>query len=239
MADTGRRAERKVRHGRLSGRSHQTGRQGARIHVRAANRFEYGRGHVVVYNWKHTDTVSADLSPVLSPGDQYEVFDAQCWSCGPVKTGSYDGKAVPLPMTETRFQEPTGDWARDPKWQYPYHCLDGAGTFARRDGPAVPSFMHSSREFGVFVVRTRQAVQAVTRTFDVTAHAGATRLLHRYGYAPDRLDQPVTVTACTKKCSVTFPARRTRPEGLFEQWEVQDATGRVLSRSLVQPSTVQ
>lgn len=62
------------------------------------NAYEPGRGHVIVYNWNGVANVSADLSTILSIGQQYEIVNAQDYYGTPVASGTYSGALVSLPM---------------------------------------------------------------------------------------------------------------------------------------------
>lgn len=72
---------------------------GARIFVRP-NPHEQGRAHVVVYNWDRRASVDADLSRVLRAGDRYVVRDAQHYYGTPASRGTFDGKAISIPISE-------------------------------------------------------------------------------------------------------------------------------------------
>ena len=92
------------------------------------NRYENGRGHVAVFNWDLQPFVSVDLSGIgLSPGDRFEVRDAQNYFAGPVHGGVYDGTAVLIPMTGLTAVAPIGN------------------------APIVPP--HTGPEFGAFIVQ--------------------------------------------------------------------------------------
>ena len=93
------------------------------------NMYEPGRGHVVVYNWEHTKTVSVDLSDVgLKPGDRFEIRDAQNYHAAPVVTDTYwPFRRVTIPMTGLTVAAPAGAVAVPPR--------------------------HTAPEFGAFVVR--------------------------------------------------------------------------------------
>lgn len=92
------------------------------------NRYEEGRGHVIVYNFEGANEVAADLSSILEPGWAYEVRDAQNFFAEPVAAGVYDGGSVMLPMTGLEPAQPVG--------------LPGAIEATEQTDP----------EFGVFVV---------------------------------------------------------------------------------------
>ena len=108
--------------------------------------YEAGRGHVIVYNWQHQDTVQVDLSPIgLSPGDAFEVRDAQNFFGAPVVTGHYDGTPISIPMNGLTLDPPIGNV------------------------PVMPQ--HTSSEFGVFVV-VRVVRVAQSPTVSMTSPTG-------------------------------------------------------------------
>lgn len=63
------------------------------------NRYEPGRGHVVIYNWDLRSRVDVDISAVVKPGARYEIRDAQNFFGAPVASGTYAGGAVSIPMS--------------------------------------------------------------------------------------------------------------------------------------------
>jgi hypothetical protein len=69
------------------------------VYVRP-NKYETGRGNIIVFNWDKANAVDVDVSSVLSSGDIYEVRDAQNWyAATPVSTGTYAGGTISIPMT--------------------------------------------------------------------------------------------------------------------------------------------
>jgi hypothetical protein len=72
------------------------------------NRYEPGRGHVTVYNWSGQGSVAADLSQVLTPGQRFEVRNAQDYFGTPAVSGTYSGGSVSLPMTAVAPPRPVG-----------------------------------------------------------------------------------------------------------------------------------
>lgn len=78
---------------------------GQQIFVRP-NRYEQGRGHIVVFNWDELDTAQIDLSNVLSVGDLYEVLNGQNYFGDPVALGAYDGNPIALPMAGLEPAQP-------------------------------------------------------------------------------------------------------------------------------------
>jgi hypothetical protein len=79
--------------------------KGANVFVRP-NQFAAGRAHITVYNWDLADSIQADVSAVLKPGDIYEVRDAQNYFAAPVVKGTWDGKPISLPMKGLKAAEP-------------------------------------------------------------------------------------------------------------------------------------
>lgn len=100
---------------------------GLQVFIRP-NAYERGRAHVTIFNWDLHETVSVDLSSVLSAGDEFEIRNAQDFFGPPVLVGSYAGSPVTLPMTGLSVASPVS-------WPAP-----------RATGP----------EFNVFVVLTKR-----------------------------------------------------------------------------------
>ena len=57
------------------------------------------RCHIAVCNWSMKKNVSVNLTNVLVSGDTYELYSAQNLFAGPIKTGTYNGSYIVLPMT--------------------------------------------------------------------------------------------------------------------------------------------
>ncbi len=72
------------------------------------NRYEPGRGHVVIYGWGNVSEVAVDLSSILRAGDRYEVRPVERLSEPPVLDGVYAGGSVSLPMTPLKPPSPIG-----------------------------------------------------------------------------------------------------------------------------------
>ncbi len=72
------------------------------------NVYEPKRAHIVVYNWQNLDFVSVDLSGVLSPGDWYEIRNAQNFYAPPLVISKYTGGTIQLPMSGLSPAQPTG-----------------------------------------------------------------------------------------------------------------------------------
>jgi hypothetical protein len=63
------------------------------------NRYEAKRANVVIWNMAKADNVDVDFSSFLSVGDSYRVISADNYSAGAIRTGTYSGGNVSLPMT--------------------------------------------------------------------------------------------------------------------------------------------
>jgi hypothetical protein len=72
------------------------------------NAYEAGRAYVVVYNWGRTAGVPADLGAVLRVGDRYQIRSVQALFGPPVKTGTYAGGGIELPMSPPPPPTPVG-----------------------------------------------------------------------------------------------------------------------------------
>ncbi|HKO61718.1 MAG TPA: hypothetical protein VJV03_11205 [Pyrinomonadaceae bacterium] len=86
---------------------------GVQVFVRP-NRYEPGRGNIVVYNWDLRDSVGVDVSAVLTPGTQFEIRDAQNYFGEPVLRGVYKGGTLQLPTRLSRVAAPVGNVERLP-----------------------------------------------------------------------------------------------------------------------------
>jgi hypothetical protein len=80
---------------------------GQKVFVRK-NEYEPGRANVTVYDWGGDPTVDVDLSGVLTRGASFEVRDAQSFFGTPVASGTYDGSAVRIPLTDLHPDAPRG-----------------------------------------------------------------------------------------------------------------------------------
>ena len=81
---------------------------GVKVFVRA-NKYEPGRGHVVVYNWDKKKQVEIDLSAILPKNAKFEIRDAQNYFGKPVVKGVYEGGSISIPMNLTEMAKPVGD----------------------------------------------------------------------------------------------------------------------------------
>jgi hypothetical protein len=92
---------------------------GVEVFVRP-NRYESGRGHIIVFNWDRNNSVSVDIASLrLEVGAYYEVKDAQNYFGPPVARGTYDGKPITLPMSLSALPLPVGNVERVPNHTAP------------------------------------------------------------------------------------------------------------------------
>lgn len=79
----------------------------AAVFVRPTTRFYPGVGNVIIYNWTGLTTIPVDLSPILSVGDRYAIFDNRDpWN--PIATGVYGGGTVAFAATQLTDPVPIG-----------------------------------------------------------------------------------------------------------------------------------
>jgi hypothetical protein len=72
------------------------------------NRYEAGRGNIIVYNWANLPAVDVDLSGVLSRGQSFNIFNVQDFFGAPVVSGIYGGGTVRIPMVGIPAPTPIG-----------------------------------------------------------------------------------------------------------------------------------
>lgn len=63
------------------------------------NQDQAKRAHIAIYNWTHADNVTVTVSSVLTSGNTYQLYDAQNYSQGPIRTGTLSGSTITVPMT--------------------------------------------------------------------------------------------------------------------------------------------
>ena len=68
------------------------------------NEYAIKRAHIAIYNWEGLDTVDVDVSSVLTEGDYFRLLDVEDYFGEPVLEGTYDGKALPVPMAGAEFR---------------------------------------------------------------------------------------------------------------------------------------
>jgi len=78
-----------------------------KVYVRA-NTYEPGRAHIVVYNFGSQASVSADVSGILSNGDQYVVLNVQDLFGTPVASGTYSSGSISIPIAAVAPPVPVG-----------------------------------------------------------------------------------------------------------------------------------
>jgi hypothetical protein len=63
------------------------------------NADEPKRAHIAVLNWTRSDNITVSLSGALSAGDNYQLYSAQNYGAGVIRTGIYNGINISVPMT--------------------------------------------------------------------------------------------------------------------------------------------
>lgn len=91
------------------------------------NRFDPALATIIVFNGGLASQVSADVSGLLTAGDNYELRDVQNYLGAPLRTGTYSGGALSIPMTSTAVMPAVGNVPRPP--------------------------IHTDSSFGVFILR--------------------------------------------------------------------------------------
>jgi hypothetical protein len=74
------------------------------------NQYEHGRAFIVVYNFPRRADVKADVSPVLNPGESYELHSVQDLFGPSIARGVYTGDSITVPMSAgaVTFARPLG-----------------------------------------------------------------------------------------------------------------------------------
>lgn len=110
-----------------------------------SNEDQSKRAHIAICNWSLADNVSVSVSGVLSVGDTYQLINAENYLAGPIKTGTYNGGSISVPMTNLTsapiLYAFTEAQSRPYGTSYPY----GYDGFMTQPAPTTP-------EFGAFVL---------------------------------------------------------------------------------------
>ncbi len=80
---------------------------GVQVFVRA-NAYEAGRATIIIYNWDLAGSVDVDLTAILQVGSRYEIRNVQDYFGPPLRTGTFTGGLISLPMTELSVAKPVG-----------------------------------------------------------------------------------------------------------------------------------
>lgn len=72
------------------------------------NQYESGRANITVYNWGLANSVSVDVSNVLTVGQHYVVQNAQDYFNAPIASGTYQGGTISIPMSGLSVASPVG-----------------------------------------------------------------------------------------------------------------------------------
>jgi hypothetical protein len=95
----------------LNGSQTDLSRTGMDIIVRP-NKYESGRGHIVVYNWDKLNSANVDISSLgLKNGDDIAIYDVQNILGQPVFSGKYSGSPISLPLNLTVRAKYFGDFS--------------------------------------------------------------------------------------------------------------------------------
>lgn len=102
---------------------------GVKVFLRK-NEYDPGRAMLVIFNWERSDELTIDLSSFLSPGEAYEIRNAQDYF-GDVVRAIHEGKPVTIRMTGHTVALPAG-------WEAPLQpsTFPQAGVFVLVKGHA-------------------------------------------------------------------------------------------------------
>lgn len=109
---------------------------GSKIVVRP-NAYDSHRAHIALYNWDLQPVVSIALDSVLSPGQPFQIYNAQNYFGPPVASGIFNGQSIQIHMDQLQATEPVGDWNQD-------------GT---------PAPINSAPEFATFILKSQPPPQ--------------------------------------------------------------------------------
>jgi hypothetical protein len=79
---------------------------GIKVFVRP-NKYDSGRANIIIYNWDEADTVNANVSSILKPGDKYELHNVQDYF-GDTTSGTFSGGSLKINMTSRTKVQPIG-----------------------------------------------------------------------------------------------------------------------------------
>ena len=95
------------------------------------NKYEQGRGHIVIHNTQKLSAVAVDLSGILDVGQQYYIYDVEDLR-QPIMQGTYSGGTLGIPTNQTS-------------------CFPIIGTEL-----ISPNAVHSEDTYGTFLVMPRE-----------------------------------------------------------------------------------
>ena len=112
------------------------------------------RCHIAVLNWTRKDNVTVNLSGVLNAGDAYKLYSAQNYNGGVIRTGTYNGTSISVPMTNLTTapilygtnMNYLGETFTQPASispEFAAFVVIGSSTNAPRVPPAPPSDLHT------------------------------------------------------------------------------------------------
>jgi len=118
------------------------------------NRFEPGRGHVVVYNWSGQNSILVNLGQILTAGARFQVWDVNNFAAGPVVTGIFERGGVTFPLNLTAIERPI---RQDSFRDLMVHSLPEFGVFLVTSLPSpdftVPGIDSASQSFPLKIVQ--------------------------------------------------------------------------------------
>lgn len=190
-----------------------------------AHPLKTGTGLVSIINYRQDATVNANVSTILSTGDPYEVYDTQCWSCGPIQTGIYGGGNLSFDMTLTTIQPPAGNYSADP----------GSVCAAVSDGGSpsthpVTTFTHTEPNIGAFIVRRRQVYRTVVQS-TYNNHTSSTQVTTESGPSASDLSFPAVTQACAVSATCNVPIATQLVGNTFYRLTFKDAGGSTIWQS--------
>ena len=102
------------------------------------NKYDPGRGNIIVYNWDQATSVSVDVSSILTIGDNYELRNVQDYF-GDVQSGVYGGGPLSITMSGRTMARPIGydqvaTWYHNPLQQNTFPKF-GAFVLIRKQVP--------------------------------------------------------------------------------------------------------
>jgi hypothetical protein len=109
-----------------------TGNQVFVVPNKYADRYEPRRANVLIFNGSAASTVTfTPPTGILSVGDKYQLRDVQNFFGAPVASGTYTGGAisVPMPGTNSPFQQPKSIPPDRPGKSLPQHTANEFGAF--------------------------------------------------------------------------------------------------------------
>lgn len=102
-----------------SGSQFQPGRPAGVWAFVRPNKYEPGRANIVIYNWDHKPRVTVSLTGAIARGTRFEIRDVQNFFGPAIRTGTYTGAPVEIPMSGLTPAAPNGNVPVAPKHSAP------------------------------------------------------------------------------------------------------------------------